>query len=219
MRFALLLTLLLSLFTPRAARAEDQAWTAVLGQVALGEGPTGPRLWLDVHNRIGSASTLQIVRPAVGWAFSPGATVHLGYAFIPTWPDEGEPSFEHRVWQQALLSPRLGGSLQLMLRPRLEQRLRLDSAGVGLRLRVFGRAAVPLAGPVSAVVWDEVFWQFNQPEWLSYQGLDQNRLFLGPAIAGPQGVRLELGYLNQWVRRPEGNALNHVLAVNLFLSL
>lgn len=197
----------------------SSAWTAVLLQKSLSEGDSGPRLWLDLHDRRGETGTVQIVRPGVGWQFNPQASVWLGYAWIPTWPDEGDATFEHRIWEQAFLSKKLGDSWSFTLRPRLEQRLRFDQDGMGHRLRVMGRAAYHLGGPVSVVVWDEAFIQFNTNDWITAKGFDQNRLFIGPALTGFEGMRVEVGYFNQLVPRPDLLTLNHTVMVNLFLNL
>ena len=53
-------------------------------------------------------------------------------------------------------------------------------------------------------------------------GFDQNRLFVGWAFAAvPGNLRFELGYFQQWIRRPNtpaGDALNHAAMLNAFVN-
>ena len=212
-----LLAMALGLLIGRSVRAEEGVWIGSFNQVALTDTKMGPRLWLDLHDRRGSTGTVHIVRPAVGWALGEHTTVWMGYAWVPTVFDEAETTNEHRVWQQAIVTGSPVEGLSLSFRPRLEQRFLADEA-LGLRLRLFGRAGLRLGEGWGLVVWDELFVQLNEPGWTAPQGIDQNRLFIGPMVQPTPGVRVEVGYLNQAVPRPEATVFNHIGAMNLYLS-
>lgn len=217
--------MLLAAASLAAETTQDLAvWSSVNGQVDLHEGrDTGPRLWTDLHFRRTDAWFVGIARPALGYDLAKGVAVYAGYAWVP-WIGEATDDalqHEHRAWQQALLS-RKAGSVQLGLRPRLEQRFVGGQPGTGHRLRVWGRAAAPVSKPVSLVVTDEVFVGFNATDWVvgsNVAGFDQNRLFLGAALPVAEVGRVEVGYLDTFVLRSTGNTLLHTFSTNLFLNL
>lgn len=206
-----------AVFVATPARAQDkEIWTAAMFQAAVDPGPTGFRLWLDLHDRRNAAGSTFIVRPGVGWAVTPWLSVWGGYAWIPQDPDEGDPVSEHRAWEQVVLGHNLGrvaGSLRI----RQEQRFRDEE--INHRTRALGRVGVKLAGPVSLQVWDEVFFSFNETSWFPYEGYDQNRFFVGPAVEGFKGFRLEAGYLNHDLARGETSANNHIFLMSAAFSI
>jgi hypothetical protein len=212
-----LAVLALGLLLGCGVHAEEGVWLGSFNQVALGEGSTGLRLWLDLHDRRGSTGTVHIVRPALGWALGKHTTLWAGYAWVPTVFDEADTTHEHRLWQQAIVTGSPVEGLSLSFRPRLEERFLADE-DLALRLRLFGRAGLNVGEGWGLVVWDELFVQLNEPGWTAPQGLDQNRLFLGPMIQPTPSVRVEVGYLNQWVPRPDATVMNHIGTMNLFLS-
>lgn len=208
-----------ALLAASPARADDaEIWVAGFAQVAPNANPTGLRFWVDVHDRRSAAGTTVIARPGVGWQVGRGFSVWGGYAWVPTLPDEGEATFEHRAWEQLSGQVPLG-PVTLSLRVREEQRFRQGAEGVQHRLRVAPRVGVKVYGPISIQAWDEVFLSWNETEWFPVAGYDQNRLFVGPAFDGFRGFRAELGYLNHDLARGDASANNHALAVNLFFSL
>ena len=174
--------------------------------------------WLDVQLRRGDAGTQILLRPALGYQLAQDLQVHLGYLYVPNLFDAGTPTrHEHRVWQQANWYPRLG-ELRTLIRPRLEQRFVAGEAGVGLRARLLLRGMLPLFAPVSGIVWDEAFVHLNAVAWGPRPGFDQNRAFAGLGLDAFPGARLEVGYLNQWVRRSDApDLLNHAFFAALFL--
>lgn len=202
-----------------AAPTQDVGvWSSVALQADLDdEADTGPRLWLDLHGRRTASSFVGIVRPGVGWDLAKGVSVFAGYAWVPTVPDDplAEVSNEHRAWEQALLSTRMDG-VQLALRPRLEQRFLAGDPDIALRARAWVRAGIPVTGPVSLSVWDEVFLGLNETDW-AVAGFDQNRVFVGPAFALEEHGRVEIGYLNAFLMRDSGDTLLHAVSASLLL--
>ncbi len=214
------------LLAPAAARAQDredaQAWSALLATAQTAPAPPNFALWLDVHGRRGGANTIVLLRPGVGFAITPWLSVWAGYAWIPTFDDATSTiTHEHRIWQQAILSPRLEAlGLAFQSRTRLEQRFSELGGDVALRVRQFVRANWQPSPdfPMGIAVWDELFVGLTQPDWGAPQGIDQNRLFVGPFLQMAPWARLEAGYAFVYLDRGDRDLYAHVLAVNLFVS-
>ncbi len=207
---------LAALALPGVAHADNQTFTAAFIQAR--SQPTGLTGWLDLHARRRADSTLGIIRPGIGWTFSPALALHAGYAYIPTLTDAGGNRREQRAWQQFVLG-HAAGPAKYQLRGRLEQRFG-SGDDVAHRVRVFARGQwQPRSSvPLQLVVWDEAFFGINDADWGPLAGYDQNRLFMGLGTDTKlDGVRVEAGYQLVHLR---GNApLVHVLAVNLFVLL
>lgn len=198
---------------PAVAAAEHQIWTSFTAQARLGE-QSGPALWLDLHDRRRSDSTLVIIRPAIGYAFSPSLLVHLGYVYSPTLADEGATTHEQRIWQQVLANHAVGDALKLQGRVRFEQRWGPGDLGYRLRLNARGQYQPSADVPLQLVVIDEVFFGFNDTDWAAKKGFDQNRLFVGLGTDTKlKGLRVEVGYMNVYLNVQD--RFDNILAINL----
>lgn len=201
--------------TAEAQEHEFQSWSAAFTQWSVGE---KVEFWFDGHARRRSASSLFIVRPAVGYRLFDNLKAHVGYAWVPTLPDVGSLTNEHRIWQQILWTPAAGGGFAFALRPRLEQRFSDAGGDIGHRARLFARASFrPPEADVMLVAWDEAFLQFNDTDWGAAGGFDQNRLFVGVGFPSQSRVRFEVGYLNVLLNR-DPLQIAHVLAINGFYA-
>jgi hypothetical protein len=213
--------------TPTIAHAqttnESQMWASTTLTAKLGGDEAkehGPIAWLDLHARRGPDGFTGILRPALGWRFSPSLALYGGYAWVPFYADGDESGdvHEHRAWQQLIYQGKEGPFL-LQLRPRLEQRFRTDE-DVAFRMRLFGRLNAELwkDAPLSVATWDETFVQLGETSWGAPGGFDQNRLFLGLAYTAGE-VRIEPGYLNVAIRRADDSLrIQHDFAINAFWS-
>ena len=199
-----------------------QNWSAVAATGQLRTEAPSERAWFDAHARRGDAGTTVILRPGVGYTFAPWITAWVGYAWIPAFSDtSNERVDEHRLWQQLTLQETVAqGRILLQSRTRLEQRFHESTSSVGFRVREFVRFNYrPQAtANVGLAIWDELFIGLNNPGF-AVKGYDQNRLFVGPALYTPYGVRVEAGYLFVHLNRSPENQLQHVAAVNLFVAL
>ena len=184
------------------------------------------RWWFDGHLRYLDDSdgfNQSIFRPGIGYQLTPNTNVWVGYAWINELPASGNPVFdENRIWQQVLWSKKVG-QRKLFSRSRLEQRFVETGSDTGWRFRQFVKADRPLyeGSPVSLVAWDEVFIDLNETDFGQQGSFSQNRAFLGLGrkFSGPSSPKLEVGYLNQFLRqRSAGDRFNHILSVNWFLS-
>ncbi|MFW6050826.1 MAG: DUF2490 domain-containing protein [Myxococcota bacterium] len=210
--------------TPATAQTERdfQVWNALLATADLpGPSSATPSLWLDVHARRGDAGTVHILRPGVGVRLAPFLSLWAGYGWVPVFTDGGPTAHEHRAWQQVILQHRTDDRLAMQSRTRFEQRFHDGGDDVGLRVRQFVRMGwQPSADiPVGVVGWDELFLGLHDTDWGALGGFDQNRLFLGAFMPITTGVRVEVGYLNVYVRRTGADLLAHNLAINLFVNL
>lgn len=216
-----------------------QSWVAFNYQ-----GPVAGRLGVvgDVQHRMWDDFTPQqiLVRQALVWWITPRLFAGVGYAWTPGWRAPGPAGFfdEHRAYQvlQYQYNHAATGFL-LQLRTRFEQRFRHPEEGVevGLRARQMVRALLPVAADrrLSVIAWDEVFLHLadsgGEPsgattrtaQW-AYTGFDQNRAFVGVGYqVVPAVLRLELGYLNQFVRRPNnpaGDLMSHIALLQVFTA-
>ena len=207
--------------TAAAATAEAHVWTSVFLRAELGTEPTkGPTLWLDLHDRRGASGDVFILRPGVGFRSGPWSVI-AGYGLVPTLVDDADDLVEHRAWQHVSWSDALGDGehkLAALARLRFEQRGRSDGPGLNLRARLWLRAAVPIAGPVAALVWDEAFVRLNGTSWSGPVGFDQNRTFVGLAITPAPWFRAELGYQANVVARVGAPTLwAHTVATSLVM--
>ncbi|WP_375764735.1 DUF2490 domain-containing protein [Archangium gephyra] len=193
----------------RPVNSEAQGWYA-----AIAQGPIDrPFLYsLELQPRVGQNDGRLILRSALGLALPvPGLSVWLGYAWIPVWAwSDEDPTVrlnESRLYQQLLYNTALG-PVKLVSRTRLEQRLLASASGASHRVRTLLRGAYPLdaEGTFSLVLWDEVFFHLNTVEGGPRAGFDQNRAFVGAAWKLSPHVALEVGYLNNFIRRPTAPA-------------
>ena len=94
-------------------------------------------------------------------------------------------------------------------------------SNTGWRLRQFFKVDRPLdeESPLSLVAWDELFFDLNATDWGQQGSLSQNRIFvgLGRKLDGSHSPKVEIGYLNQFIRRKRaGDRFHHVLSANWF---
>jgi hypothetical protein len=199
---------------------DEQAWANLTVQ-----GPISDDLlyFAEVQPRFsdgGSRLDQLILRPAIGWRFSPDVTVYQGYARVTSRP-EGRPNInEDRSFQQLswIVSRPWGG--EVSSRTRMEQRWRSDGGDVGWRFREMLRLEAPLrpGGKVAALGYAEAFFALNDTDWGADGGFDQLRSFVGAEIGVGGRSSVELGYLNQLINQPAGRTrMNHVLSIALFV--
>ena len=180
--------------------------------------------WFDGHLRFADDAggyNQSIVRPGIGYQLSDKTTLWAGYAWINETPVSGNPNFdENRTWQQLIWSHQLCQSA-LTTRSRVEQRFVETGSDTGWRFRQFAKLARPFQfeSRLSAVIWDEVFFDLNSTDWGQSGGFSQNRVFvgLGWKFDTRHEPRIEVGYFNQFLRkRSSTDRYTHVVAVNWF---
>lgn len=161
-----------------------------------------------------------LIRPAVFYTLNDKTSIWLGYLHVTTHPASKPTSEENRVWQQLLHNFDPVGSLTIQSRTRLEQRFIEDADDTGHKLRQMIRLTLPssLSPKLHWVAYDEYFINLNDTDYGARRGFDQNRAFIGVNWAFDPSRRLEVGYLNQYVKGNQTDVSNHVLSTTLNLT-
>ena len=153
------------------------------------------------------------IRPTITYNLTPRSSVGGGYLIGRTDPAAGRTTIEHRFFgQYAWRTPAAGGTLTL--RTRFEERVIVDDTGPIARLRQqarFSHAVTP-GSKLSWVVYDELFVHLNSTNRYR-SGIDHNRAYAGLSGALSPALRVDLGYLNQFI--PGHNIpdrMNHILS-------
>ncbi len=212
-------------------RVEDfNTWTGIemIGDLAS----INPHLMykLFAQGRFGDNSTRftqALIRPGIGYAFNEKITVWLGYDWVPTSRPLAlnHPFNDHRVWQQ--LSLRNNNSFGTVIsRIRFEQRF-FDipgSSDVAYRYRQLFKLSTPMtfvSPKVSFVVWNEIFVDLNSMDAGIRSGFNQNWAFAGIGYRLNKKTAVEMGYLNQYINRPQSprpDQMNHVLSMTMLVN-
>lgn len=179
-----------------------------------------------------------LLRPGVIYTITPQLRVTAGYAYIDTWPYGGLPAArkfgEHRTWQQ-VQATHATGRLQWQHRYRLEQRwvdVPLTGAARAAdgdfdqrytnRMRYLARVTVPLRGrtldpgELYVSAYDEIFVNWGRN--VGRNVFDQNRLYGAVGWRANATTRLEAGFLQQLIFRPDGVQVerNNTLQLAIF---
>lgn len=217
-------------------KQDQRVWFAYLGQYKVSE------KWgyhIEAQFRLDNElqQNLQnLFRAGAVYFLKPNETLIGGYALINTFsPALDKFSRENRIWEQYQFNKRWNESKNIMMhRVRLEQRWveRLSSV-VGEsnttnyqnRLRYFNRNLFHLTNlrsdkeEVYAVLQDEIFLNLGNNK-VNSKFLDQNRFQVGLGLNYNNNVRLELGYMNQFVTSSYGDdTMNHIVSITLFQNL
>ena len=197
---------LLSLNQTLHAAYDVQAWFNVTAIGALSVEQPKMRYWLEGQERVGddvSRNFQNIVRPGIGYAISEHTSLWLGYAYIYT-EQLGSRLIvkENRIWQQMLWRTAYN-SMALTHRLRLEQRFFQPNTNTAWRLRDMVKVGLPFysKAKLSLVSSNEIFFHLNNFNGIENQGFDQNRYFIGLAYGFNPSSTLEMGYMNQYIRR------------------
>lgn len=169
----------------------------------------------DVQARyfdIGTGISQWLVRPSVGYRFTNGVELRLGYSRFRSRNRRGEVVNEDRPFQDLNLA--LGQPLagKLDLRARLEQRFVDISSEVSHVLRTRLRYRRPVGDALSIEGHYEAFHTLNDADWTGASRLVQWRLYAGAGRpVGP--VRIEVGYMYQAFDLEAAEDLGNHLAI------
>lgn len=224
-----ILCFFLIVFQIQAATLDDfQTWfnlTAIGKFYKADKSTSGFRYWLENQDRFGDSSTRitqVLLRPGLGYAINPELSLWVGYAWIRTGkPLTLNPFEENRIWEQLLWVKKLQ-YFTFTSRTRMEQRFLENNSKTAYRARQLIKFAIPLStySPWGVVSTDEVFWHKNNFIGRNSQGFDQNRFFIGMAYTFNTRFTMEMGYMNQYIRRfGVPNFFANILSTNFLLSL
>jgi hypothetical protein len=234
--FRYLSAFLVALCVPASSHAEEdfRIWenmTAIINLGSVDKRLDKWRWWVEAQGRFrenGGAADQALARTGLGYQLTDKASVWLGFAYVGNYPNIRRNFDEYRAWQQLMIAdkPSFG---DVTSRTRLEQRFIEGINPVEWRLRQFVRFARPIydGSPVSVVLWDEVFVRINSPTPATPFGFDQNRGFAGLGYTFSNQLRIEVGYMNQFLlfrtlsRREQrfDQRMNHILSLSMFLNL
>ncbi len=234
----LLCVLLLLSITGVNAQTQFSGWLASFNTIGLNK-----KLSIHFDAQLRSTDKLEqvgmlLLRPGLNYHFTKSFTATAGYAFIDGRRAIGNVSgllAEHRIWQQAIYSHKLG-SIAVAHRGRFEQRflpktvvqnneLEADGYNQAYRFRYFIRNIVPLTkGPaftkgVFLAVQDEVFLNTGDKSAVNGKTFDQNRLYGAIGYRLPGKVDLEAGYMNQYISGRSGFTNNHIAQIAVYKRL
>lgn len=158
-----------------------------------------------------------LYRPGLYYKVAPSLSLGVGYAYILTHLNTNGNTHEHRLWEDAIYQTNLTEDIKFLSRSRLEQRHLEGRSDVAHRIRQMVRFSVPTqwVSGLSAVFYDEYFINMNDASWGVHRGFDQNRAFVGVNYLFNQHANMDIGYLNQYVNRPNVDVENHVLAITI----
>ena len=168
------------------------------------------------YNAIGDLEQL-LLRTGIGYNLTEnGNNLLLGYGYIHSenylgQSDEKVSIGEHRIFQQFITKQKVG-KVGLQHRYRFEQRFVADD--IKLRFRYFLGINVPLANlnegknPLYLSVYNEIF--INSVGNI----FDRNRLYGGIGYKISDNLKIEIGYMNQFLNQQSRDQLNVLAFVN-----
>ncbi len=122
--------------------------------------------------------------------------------------------WEQRVFQQ-LAHRHAFSAWKSLAWVRLEQRFFEDAGAVPVRGRFLLGANVPLPESLALLFTNEFFVNFNTTGVIPQTGFRENRVFGSISRQFGQWTQLGVGYQMQWVDRPAGSLINHVVMLSL----
>ncbi|WP_298624357.1 DUF2490 domain-containing protein [uncultured Legionella sp.] len=226
LRFKVVLFWLLFLHMGSILAAENdfQLWTNLTATGTVSKEQPKVKYWFESQGRFGeNASTFSqfLVRPGIGYQLLPSTSVWIGYAWIHTsLPFATTPNNENRIWQQILWNNKSERFL-FTLRSRLEQRSLPNTLHTAWRYRQLLKISyfIPHHEKFTLIGMEEIFYHMNNFNQQKNSGLDQNRAFIGIGIKATAQSTIEVGYLNQNIRRnPRADFNGNCLYLSLLLS-
>jgi len=178
--------------------------------------------WIELENRIvGNRENDIIVKGAIGYQYNAKIIVWLGYLWVPEFIHQFDTLVqEHRLWQHVTWNVRQQGNMRIIADSQLEQRK--DNAHSQWAIRFRQKLQVLFPNPfnraITPLIFDEIFFNFNNPAWINQQFLNQNRVFVGVQMPVSDYATLELGYLNRYELLADKNRLSHAIRLSLLIN-
>lgn len=172
-----------------------------------------------------------LLRPSVAYHFNKSKNAELGYTYVATNGRNaaGEHTYrpEHRIFEQFIITHKVGTNTGLMHRFRLEQRFQGQTATqpdvFSQRFRYFIRGVIPVNNnqPVFTrgtfvSLQNEVFANIQNKAQVNKHVFDQNRAYTSFGYRFSKMLDIEAGYLNQYIKQAEAYTINHVAQVAVY---
>jgi hypothetical protein len=225
---ALLLALTASANTHAASATSDfQSWIPININANLTQQLRG---FLEFQPRVGNDNshlTSMMIRPSIGWALSPQATLWAGYLMSAdsVSPSSDKYLIENRAWQGFSWKDTANNKQFIWeMRNRLEERFLARNADPSFRWRTRFRIEqlIPNYSSWSVIASEEIFVNLNDNENNPQlkAGAQQNRTYLGIGYRFAPEFQIETGFLYQhvWKKEPAGDQNNKVWMTNLNIN-
>lgn len=171
-----------------------------------------------------------LLRPSIVYHFDGNKNVSLGYTYVGNNGRSGAlKTFrpESRIFEQFIVTQKVGTNTQISHRLRLEQRFLGETATqqsvFSQRFRYFIRGIIPLSNNQPTftdgnyiALQNEIFANVQNKDQLNGHIFDQNRAYVAFGHRFNKMVDLELGYLNQYVKQSKTYSINNVVQVVLY---
>lgn len=208
-----------------ALEHEGAVWASAALKGPIGSRESGTHWQYRVNGEYRAFEALDgaqegILGAGIGYRLNDSFRLWGGYARHRTHLDGRYIAKEHRVWQALQWSANLDNGWDLSTRSKLEQRFFEGREKPRWRFRQAVKLSAPLENHsgVNWIVAVEPFIQLYNPNG-STQGLVQNRTFIGLGLRSNRHTKMEVGYLNQWLRNRRGEDLvNHILQLKVNFS-
>ena len=137
----------------------------------------------------------------IGYALNQNFSVGIGYLHGWIHPLD-RPSFQENRPYEDLLLNYTSGDFKFTSRSRLEQRIRVDNGGLGIRARELLQITYTLSfidKNLTAYVGDEVLGYLNSNTY-GHTGFNENRALAGFGYQFTKELNIDLGYLGQYIQ-------------------
>ena len=215
MRIALPLAVAATLFATPAGADAVQPWPTIAVSAPLGGKWRGS---VELVGRISDDSTRQSQlesRFEIGRKLDERISLWAGYVHVVSYNIGRRDGVEDQAVEQLSWSPGAIGPFKVGSRTRLEQRFIAGNDRTAWRIRQQIRVALPIGrSPFTAMLWTEPYFALNRTASTG-RTFEQLRSFAGASVRVSRHADVELGYLNQRLRRASGEVVNHAIPVVL----
>jgi len=153
----------------------------------------------------------------LGYTFNPTFTTYFGGQYDVTKNINGSFSHVNLIWQSFVSDIHRSEAWKLNHRSLFEELKNTLFPQWAWRLREEMTLKIPMfESSYSFMSFDEMFFNFNHPSWVSNKFFAENRFFIGIEKSMTKSVSFDIGYLNrfQFTRNPP-----NLLTNGLFLTL
>lgn len=202
----------------RLAQAEDRndaaLWTVNQIAIPLDERLTAHLMVQNRWTRSLDSYERTVVRPWLSFDWNERITFALGYDAHEF--ENPVHALENRAWQRIAYHHDFGVPT-LLTHFWLEERFFQGSSKVAWRGRFLVGASFELPANFGAVIRNEFFVDLNETSRIRRTGLGENQFWIGLNHPLGQWVKVELGYLMQFLDRKGPDQFNHGLTIGFAL--
>ncbi|KTC65537.1 Protein of uncharacterised function (DUF2490) (plasmid) [Legionella adelaidensis] len=160
-----------------------------------------------------------LTRPAFGYMVTKKLSLWLGYDLFQRMQNSAR--YTQAYWQQLQTTLMQTSQLNLGFRNRIEARYNHLAPKTAFRdrARAFFTFNDAISKGISPVIYDEIFFNLNHPQWVSAKTISQNRYFAGIEWQLDKYTNLLVGYLERNSYERLGTIRDHLLSIELEVKL